>query len=146
MGLVRIKSAIDIYSFAIGKAKKVPTVRIEPSLASPIDDRSRQGWLGILLGTPFGKGCNNLVIVYKRLHNFSLSKVVFYTFLLGFFGLFCNFSKCKVAYFAVSTCSGVPAWKNLGLHASTPTCKVKGFSLEMLKESFEHFFPQRFTT
>ena len=39
-------------------------------------------------------------------------------------------------FMLVPTCSGVPASKNLGLHASTPTCKAKGILWRFFGQSY----------
>ena len=79
----------------------------------PKNNRSRWGWLRILLGKPVDKGWNNL---QGRIYH-----------VLAFDGA----HVLTWLSFSLFTCNGVPAWKNLGLHASTPTCKAKvlsGFS------------------
>ena len=47
-------------------------------------------------------------------------------------------------FMLVPTCSGVPASKNLGLHASTPTCKAKGLKIFWTVLSLWHHCEKKF--
>ena len=79
----------------------------------------------ILLWTTLGKGGDNLITLVYTLFSTLFIKVFLLQFTYSDFTSSCFRKVCH--FVVVPTCSGVPASKNLGLHASTPTCKAKVF-------------------